>query len=227
MKLSWSDSYLSVWEKCKLWAYFRYVKRYPEEKAAAAARGLTVHAMIERFVSGQAPVRDVPSEVQSFSEELHMLHRYASSQLVDTELKVGISREWMRAEWDEAWGRFVYDARIRFSERERLIVDYKSGRKSGNEIKHTTQGQRYMLSEFMLNPAVEIVHVEFWYTDVNDLMSTTYTRAQGLKFFRHINELAIKATAPDQEWQAEPSKWNCRYCPYRQDRGGQCTMGVI
>lgn len=227
MNLSWSDSYLNVWEKCKLWAFFQYVKRLPYERPDAARRGLDVHAVLESFISEDGPSGPIPPSVQSFSEELHMLGRYASSRLVDKELKIGINRDWMRVSWGEAWGRFVYDARVRFSPRERLIIDYKTGRKSGNEIKHTQQGQRYMLSEFLLEPETEIVHVEFWYTDENDLMTTTYTRAQGLKFFKHINARAIEATNPDQEWKPEPSAWACRYCPYRQDRGGQCHVGVI
>lgn len=133
----------------------------------------------------------------------------------------------MRTPWKGAWGRFVYDVRVRLSEREHLLIDYKSGRKSGNEIKHTSQGQHYMLSELMLEPKVDLVHVEFWYLDQNDLMATSYTRQQGMKFFRNINERALKATEPDQKWEPEPSKWACKYCPYRQDRGGQCKVGVI
>lgn len=227
VELSWSDSYLGVWEKCQLWAFFRYVKRYPEVKGPAAVRGADVHASLEKFVSEASPSAPVPIAATSFSEELRMLSRYASSQLVDLEYRVGVDREWMRASWKEAWGRFVYDVRVRLSPAETLIIDYKSGRKQGNEIKHTGQGIHYMLSELMLEPAVQTVHVEFWYTDVNDLMGTKYTRAQGMKFFKQVNETALKATAPDQKWEPSPSKWNCKWCPYRQDRGGQCKLGVI
>lgn len=227
MDLAWSDSYLNVWEKCKLWAFFRYVKRYPEVKGAAAGRGVDVHEVLEKVISADRPSVQVPPEVASFTDELHVLHRYARGHYVDLEHKVAIDRQWMRASWKEAWGRFVYDARVRFSKKEHLIIDYKTGRKDGNEIKHTHQGQRYMLAEIMTEPDVDLVHVEFWYTDANDLMTTTYTRAQGLKFFKHINEIALKATDPDQDWSPQPSAWACKWCPYRQDRGGQCKVGIL
>lgn len=227
MNLSWSDSYMQIWDKCHFWAYLRYVKKYPDlQPKPAADRGASIHDQLKDAVDSGNAVK-LPDEAADFKAEFGVLLKYARKKLVDTELKVSIDRDWKRVSWKEAWGRFVYDVRVRFSPKELLLVDYKTGKKSGNEIKHTEQGHKYMLAEVMLDPQIELVHVEFWYLDQNDMMTTTYPRQHGLKFFKHINDRAVKATDPNQTWKPSPSKWACKFCPYRPDRGGQCPHGVV
>jgi hypothetical protein len=105
-------------------------------------------------------------------------------------------------------------------------VDYKTGRKAGNEVDHAEQGQVYMLSEFMAEPLVDSIIVEFWYLDMDDLTRMVYSRDQGLRYFKSVNNRAVKMTS-DTELAPTPSRWACKWCPYRQDRGGPCKVGVV
>ena len=43
--------------------------------------------------------------------------------------------------------------------------DYKTGKRRGNEIKHTDQGIVYVIGAMMRYPEIEYAQVEFWYTD--------------------------------------------------------------
>jgi hypothetical protein len=220
---SWSHSGLKVYERCKQWAKLRYIDKLPEKKGPAASRGVDVHDALEHAVKDD---KKLPDEAKHFAAEFKELKALYKRGRVKLELERAFDRNWKPVEWKQGWGRAKYDARVLLSKTLLLLTDYKTGKKDGNEVDHAEQGQIYMLSEFMIEPLIEEIVVEFWYLDINDLTRMRYTRDQGLRYFKSINARAEKMTS-DTTFEATPSRWACKWCPYRQDRGGPCKVGVI
>lgn len=220
---SWSISGLKGYERCPQQAAFKYRDKLPEKKGPAASRGTDVHDKLEIAVKEGKPL---PIEAKSFTPEFKRLKELFLRGRVKVELERAFDRNWKPVSWKEGWGRAKYDARVLLEKYELLIVDYKTGKKDGNEVDHAEQGQVYMLSEFMIEPLIKNIVVEFWYLDQDDLTRMEYTREQGVRYFKSINSRAEKMTS-DTTFEPTPSRWSCKWCAYRQDRGGPCKVGVI
>jgi hypothetical protein len=105
------------------------------------------------------------------------------------------------------------------------VIDYKSGKRAGNEIKHTEQGQLYQLAAFMRYPELEIIDVEFWYTDIDELHRVRYTKKQGLKYLKSFTDRGTKMVSAEV-FPPSPSIFNCKWCPYGPEGTGHCDKGV-
>jgi len=127
--------------------------------------------------------------------------------------------------WEAAWQRLKLDALVFASPTEAVAIDYKSGRKFGNEVKHAQQLQSYQLNTFLRYPELEVVHTELWYLDVKDITIQTYTRDQGLRFKRTFDQRG-KALTSCTSWPANPNKFSCQWCTYGPDGTGDCPEGV-
>lgn len=127
--------------------------------------------------------------------------------------------------WVPTWQRLKLDALVHVSDTEAIVIDYKTGRKFGNEVKHAQQLQLYQLDTFLRYPNLEIVHAELWYTDQDDITSATYRRDQGLRFLRTFDQRG-KTLTSNKVWPANPNKFSCQYCTYGPDGTGDCPVGV-
>lgn len=229
---SWSYSRAVVFETCKLRARLAFVDKIPEPLRAlppgksehANDRGTRVHAGAERYVMG--PVELLP-ELASFSTEFTRLHHLYKEGLVSIEGEWAFTQDWSPTAWmsNDAWLRMKLDALVRLTDTRAVVIDYKTGKKSGNEIKHAEQGQLYQLAAFMRYPELEEVDVEFWYTDQDDLTHMHYTRDQGLRFFGGFDQRGKRITS-EREFPPSPNAYNCRWCPYGPKGTGHCTVGI-
>lgn len=131
--------------------------------------------------------------------------------------------------WVPAWLRLKLDALVFLSPVEAVAIDYKTGKKFGNEIKHGEQLQLYQLVTFLRYPALELVHTELWYLDVDDLTRRTFTREQGMLFKRPMDKRGRGITSCTK-FPANPNVYSCKWCPYgeRPDGNGtgDCKQGV-
>lgn len=130
--------------------------------------------------------------------------------------------------WVPAWLRLKLDAMVMHDERNATVIDFKSGRKFGNEIKHAEQLQLYQLVTFLRYPQLETVTAELWYLDQKEgenLTSQRFTRDQGLRFRSNFDRRGHKLTACN-EWPANPTVFTCKWCSYGPWNGGQCQVGV-
>ena len=130
--------------------------------------------------------------------------------------------------WVPAWLRLKLDAMVMHDERNATVIDFKSGRKFGNEIKHAEQLQLYQLVTFLRYPKLEAVTAELWYLDQKEgenLTSQRFTRDQGLRFRSNFDRRGHKLTACN-EWPANPTVFTCKWCSYGPWNGGQCQVGV-
>lgn len=129
--------------------------------------------------------------------------------------------------WLPVWLRLKLDALVHLSPTEAVVIDYKSGRKYGNEIKHGEQLQMYQLCTFLRYPELEVVHTELWYFDVDDITQKTFTRDQGLRFKRSFDGRGAKLTGCT-DFPPNPNKFSCQWCRYSTKPGGSghCAVGV-
>lgn len=229
---AWSYSRLQVFEQCKLRAKLQYVDKIPEpprplppgKTEHANDRGTRVHDAGERFVRGGIEL--IP-ELKTFSAEFHRLRELYKEGKVSLEGEWAVDRDWTPVAWrsDTAWGRIKLDAFVFLSPTHAVVIDYKTGRKSGNEIKHAEQCQLYQLAAFMKYPKLQTIDVELWYTDQDELTHMRYTRDQGLRFFHSFDRRAAAITTADS-FPPSPSIFSCRYCPYGPKGTGHCERGV-
>lgn len=229
---AWSYSRISVFEQCKLRAKLAYVDRIPEpprplppgKTEHANDRGTRIHEAAEMFIKGGV---ELLPELNSFKAEFLRLRDLYKQGKVALEGEWAVDREWTPTSWksSDAWARVKLDAFVRLSKKHAVVIDYKTGKRFGNEIKHAEQGQLYQLAAFLKYPKLDTIDVELWYTDQNELSHMQYTREQGLRFFRNFDNRG-KTMTSEQLFPANPNIFSCRWCPYGPKGTGHCTKGI-
>ena len=228
---SWSYSRLLDFEACPLMAKLKIIDKIPEPERPlppgktehANDRGTRVHNECELYVRGEGPL---PQEARYFEDEFKSLAAKFKKGMVSLEGEWGFDKQWQPVDWKLAWLRTKLDANIHLSNTHAAVVDYKTGRKFGNEVKHGEQLQMYALAVFLRYPQVEHVTAELWYLDVNDLTRLDVTRPIGLRQLKPFDKRGRKMTEAT-EFPANPNAHSCRYCPYHPAKGtGDCPHGV-
>ena len=228
---SWSFSSLGDFEKCKFYSFLKRVQKVPEPERPlppgkmehANDRGSRMHDDAEQFVRGN--LKHLTRELLAFETEFNSLRKSFANGVVSLEGEWGMSKDWEPQPWSQAWLRLKLDAMVFISPTEVVIVDYKSGRKFGNEVKHADQLQLYQLVTFLRFPQVETIHAELWYLDQDEITSMTYQRHQGLRFKPKWNQRGLKMMEA-VDFPANPNIFSCRYCMYGPRGSGICEKGV-
>jgi hypothetical protein len=189
---AWSYSRLSVFEQCPYRAKLAYVDKIPEPERPlppgktehANDRGTRIHLAAEVFVKDTIEL--IP-ELEKFSDELFEMRQKYQEGKVSLEGEWGFNRDWTPVAWmsRDVWLRIKLDSLVWLSDTEALVIDYKTGKKYGNEIKHGEQAQLYQLATFMKYPQLEHVTTELWYTDLDEVTRMKYTRSQGMRSFNN------------------------------------------
>ncbi len=227
---SWSHSKLGDFEKCKHLTWLKHVKRVPEPERPlppgktehANDRGSRIHDGLELYVSGQSDF--LPPEAEKyFGIHVDMLRVFYADGMVSLEGEWGMNMDWEISDWHDAWLRLKLDVCVFIDPTHAIVIDYKSGRKFGNEVKHGEQLQLYQLVTLLRYPELEKVTAELWYVDTGDITSTTFTRAQGLRFRSGFQKRGDALTSCE-EFPANPNKFSCRWCPYLGTE--HCEVGV-
>ena len=228
--ISWSFSRLRDFERCKLAYKIKHLDKVPEPPRLlppgklehANDRGSRIHDSAEQFVRGKGPF--IP-ELKKFEPEFNQLRHFFLAGKVEMEENWAHDIDWEIADWSTGWLRLKVDAIVHASKHEAVIVDFKTGRKFGNEIFHASQLQLYALIGFLRYPELEVIHTEDWYVDVDELTSHKFTRDQALRFKRSFNKRGLAVTT-NKNWPANPNKFSCRWCPYGPGGTGHCAVGV-
>lgn len=222
---SWSHSRIVDFEKCKHLAFLKYDRRIPEPERPlrpgqtehANDRGSRIHGGGEQYVRGA--LAELPYELRTFRHEFDALRKLYTFGRVSLEEEWGYDRNWNPTDWKTAWLRMKLDALIFLNPYEAVTADYKTGKRFGNEIKHGEQLQLYQLATFLRYPQLEVVHTELWYVDQDELVSQTFTRAQGLRFRANWDRRG-NAMTDCMQFPANPNIYSCRYCPYGAPENG-------
>ncbi|MDQ3273767.1 MAG: PD-(D/E)XK nuclease family protein [Actinomycetota bacterium] len=227
---AWSHSRLGVFESCPLRAKLQYIDRIPEPARPlppgklehANDRGSRVHDGGELFVKGNV---ELLPELKAFKAEFLALKALYKQGKVSTEGEWAYDVDWNPVAWADpkAWLRMKLDALVRMSKTHAVVIDYKTGRKFGNEFKHGEQGQLYQLGTFLRYPELQVIDVEFWYTDQDEITHMQYKREQGLRFFKNFDTRGQSVTTAT-DFPAKPNVFTCKWCPYND--GVNCTKGA-
>lgn len=252
---SWSISRVHEFEKCKFKVFLKNVEHIEEPARAlppgktehANDRGSRVHDNCELFVSGHTDEL-VPEAEKHFATQIAMLRTLHEEGLVSVEGEWGMDRDWNPTDWKTAWHRCKLDAIVFFGQHEvagiknrllgsmpsrhhgathAIVIDYKTGKRFGNEIKHGEQMQLYLLNAFLRYPDLEVVRTELWYLDLGEVATQEMTRSQALRFKANFDRRG-HAVTNEKEFKPNPNKFSCRWCMYGEHNGGtgHCKVGV-
>lgn len=219
----WSWSQLSIYETCPLQAKFKYIDRVPEPPRKQAMRGDETHKMLEDFVNGKGKLS---SEFEHFRGPLQDAAEWPAKNRL-TEVKEMFDSNWqLTQDRNQQWLVIKSDLKLRgdgFS----LVVDYKTGKRFGNELKHYQQKQLYGISEVCVNPDVEEVVCEIWYLDLpkDNVWSTTFKPSSLLAAREQINR-RVETMMTDKVFRHRANKETCKWCPYSPRGNGHCPVGV-
>ena len=128
----------------------------------------------------------------------------------------------------DTWARIKLDALVNEDETSCRVIDYKTGKKFGNEIAHGQQGLVYAIATFLRYPHIEHARTEFWYLDKGETTIKDYSRATAMEFLPGLYRRAIKMTT-ETNWEPKPSKDACRWCDYKksyEESPAICKWGV-
>lgn len=214
---SWSFSRLQDYETCALRAKLSIIDKipHPEQPNSPAERGNKVHDALEKFVFKGG--KQQPIEAKHFEKEIIQLKDLQHLKRAEGEQMWCFDRDWMpvdEKDYDRIWVRIKLDALAWLSSNVVVPIDYKTGKRDGNEIKHGQQLQIYTMATFLKFPQVEEAVAELWYLDKDILTKLRYRRDQALRHLKNWTDRGIRMTS-DTVFKPNPSTWNCSYCPHR------------
>lgn len=220
---SWSFSKLIVFEECKYRAKLQWLDKVPDlQPKTAADRGTQIHQEAEDYVLGKS---GLTHNLRHFEDDFAALAEHAKSGRVTCEQEWGFDDQWNPTEWRRAWLRLKADAVCHLDATHAVVVDFKSGRRFGNEIKHARQLQLYAVCALILYPDLEQVTCELWYLDIDMLESFSMNRKQLPKYLKIFDRSGREFTK-ETEFKPNANIYSCKYCPYHPNKQGDCTFGV-
>jgi len=218
---AWSPSRLADFEVCAYRAKLKIIDKVPEPDRPLPAgktehandRGTRIHTECENYVRGKG---NLPVESLSFKDELASLKESFKTGSVSLEGEWAFDINWQPVDWRsaEAWLRLKIDALKTMSRTRACVIDHKSGRKFGNEIKHGEQMQIYAIATACRMPELEEIDVELWYHDQNELTHQKQSAKKWLYMRKAYHNRGLKMTTAT-EFKPNPSKYACQWCPYR------------
>ncbi len=235
----WSFSGLKDFERCPRAVKLNKVDREPQKQGEAAERGSIIHDMCEQYVRGEIPslIGDTKTKFESFTSDFSKLKNIFDTQVegkypsLEMEENWGIRLDWSGCSWsdDELWGRGKLDAFVLESATSCRIIDYKTGRKFGNEMKHADQGLSYALYAYhRFNKEIEHFTVEFWYLDQGEKSIRSYSARQLEILQPRYHKRAIAMTT-ETVFKPKSNADTCRFCAYganKSKKGVQYGTGV-
>lgn len=232
---AWSHSRVVVFEQCKRRAELAYVQRIPEPDRPLKPgqtehpndRGTRVHEAAEKYVRGGVEL--IP-ELDKFAPEFARLRELQDEGKASLEGEWAYTRNWEPVAWmsSDVWCRIKCDTVVFMSPEHAVVIDYKTGKRFGNEVKHSEQMQLYQLGTFLRYPKIQKVTVELWYLDLDELHSMEYRRDQGLRYLDSFSRRG-EAITTCEDFAPNPNAYSCRWCPYKPTElggTGHCSVGV-
>ena len=220
---NWSFSSLMVFETCKYRSKLERLDKIPDLRPRPAAdRGTEIHQEAEDYVTGKA---EFTHNLRFFKDDLASLKNHYAEGRVICEEEWAFDLDWNITEWAAGWLRLKCDAVCFLTPQHIAVIDYKTGKRFGNEIKHAEQLQLYAVCALIRHPECDQVTCELWYFDQNELASFTMKRSQLGKYLMLFDKRGVAMTT-EKEFPPNPNIHSCKYCPYHEREQGDCRFGV-
>lgn len=222
---AWSYSSLKTFETCPYRVYIAKVKKVQEDYGPAADRGTKIHNQAEDFV--QNKIEKMPDTLKKFKSQFEVLKSLYVEGKVEVEGEWGFTIDWESCDWmaKDVWARIKLDAIVHESPTSARVIDYKTGKKFGNEIAHGQQALTYAIGSFFRYPELEHVQTELWYLDQEETSLQAYTRNEAMTFMPGINERALNMTS-STKFPPNPSTMSCKWCSYKNGEHPLCEWGI-
>jgi hypothetical protein len=222
---AWSYSALKVYEECAYRTYIGRVKGVKEPSGPAADRGTKIHQFAEDYVNGTTT--KMATELHKFKKDFEELRELYLAGQVELEGEWGFDLSWQPVGWMEkaTWARIKLDAYVSEDATSARVIDFKTGKKWGNEISHSQQGLLYAIGALFRYPDLQYAQVEFWYLDKGERTTKTYTREQAMLFAPGFHRRGVKMTT-ETEFNPTPSTNSCRWCSFKKGDEPECRWGV-
>lgn len=223
----WSFSSMSMWQQCARRYQMQHVVRLkvPRVENSYAERGVQVHSFAEDYVSGKTNV--LAADLQKFKPHFNAARREFKKGLACVEQEWGFNRAWESVDYQNGWLRMLADLTVFKRDRSKVVlVDYKTGKRWGNELKHGEQGMLYVAGAAARNPEAKSFAFELWYLDLNELVPYEYTRQDALDFQAIFSQRAtlMEQSVLDGCFPPTPTIQNCKYCPFAKEH---CDVAVF
>lgn len=228
---SWSFNRLITYESCNYRARLEYLERRPFAPTydkTAANRGNAVHTAAERYVrseGGVIPELSLPPVLVRLNE---CREAFQQGRAV-VEQDWGFNRDWQPTGWfdPDIWLRAKCDVVVDCDDCIE-IADWKTGKRDGNEVKHTQQGLLYAIAAFIKYPAKSKARIRFIYTDEGREKAHEHSRTVIMRMLPDWDKRA-RAMTSATVFPHKANKMTCRFCPYAPAINGgdnSCPFGV-
>lgn len=214
---TWSVSMLQAFRRCQYRVYLRYVLRKKPKRFKASDRGNNIHQEAEDFIQGKTDrlsdtFKHFKNTLEGFKE------RYPNGK-ISIEEKWAFDPHWVPVDYKDpsAQCKMILDVGEFESETSYVITDWKSGKKFGNEIKHTEQGIIYAVGAVHKYPQIQHVAVQFKYIDKNDKLEREYTRNTLVKGLTPIVNKNSNKLLSCKTFLPNPGRSTCGYCGFYEN----------
>ena len=208
----WSHSRLSTYESCPKKAFYRYVKKHPEESHPAAERGIKIHNLAEQYIKGELP--EMPKELYLFYEGFEQLREEYERGDVCVEEQWAFNLSWEKTEWDseDTWGRYIVDAFVQNGNPAK-VIDFKTGRYKEYNENYKNQCALYACCVFNRFSELETIQTELWYLDHHKITRYSFTRKEAEEAQKDFHKRGLTMTT-DEVFATTPSEFSCRFCSF-------------
>ena len=212
-----------VHEDCAYRSKLQRLDKIPDlQPHTAADRGTQIHQEAEDYVTG---VSSLTHDLHHFADDLTSLAKHYAAGRIVCEEEWAFDRNWGVTEWAKGWLRLKCDAVCHLSPKHLVVIDYKTGKRFNNEIKHRGQLELYAVCAMLRYPKIDKVTCELWYFDQNELASFEMTRNE-LKRYLKLYDIRGNRMTNDVIFKPNPNIETCKYCPYRPGKQQVCNCGI-
>jgi len=213
---SWSFSSKKEFDTCPYKFHHKLILKTPkppEPEDSPLKRGLAMHKLAENYMNGDSS--EVPEELIGMKHVFEDAYTEAHNSTFRAEEPWAFTSRWRSTDWygKDVWLRMALDLQIGTSGESTRIVDFKTGKKDGNELSHMIQGQLYAVGALVKNPELQEASVEFWYLDHGTTTRKVWKRKQIETLHKRWNAIGKKITSVEI-LQPTPTKFGCKYCAY-------------
>ena len=213
MNYTVSYNRLMTYERCPFAYKLQYVDRQEgkQRDTSAADRGSQIHEDMQRAIEAKSMLY-VPKTIAKKREDLAEIIEQGG----EAERELLVDADWMPAESEGKYYAIV-DAIQAYGQSVRLI-DWKTGKRFGNELKHANQVMFYAAIAKPFFPEAELFECRVVYLDQkpgNDFK----------KFFKRDELARVQAQFDkrsermlmDRIFRPRPMKSTCRFCSYKEE----------
>lgn len=224
-----SPTRLLDFEACPRRARLKYHDRVPEPRDPNSPldRGTRMHEELAAYLTGQRDTLSfaIQPKHQDLVETLRAQYAAHPERFI-IEQRWQLDDAWaFTQDWDQTRIACTLDL-LQFDDDDRTVahlIDWKSGGRHHNVVKHLDQMQFYALAALLAIPSLELIHASFIYLDLGETMQRAFHREQGEGYLTLLTP-RIARLVSETQFLPRPSKYTCRWCPFKT---GEIARGVI